>query len=90
MYNCDRCTRTSKIVPLNEWCPFCDKDKPMPTDNKTPYLHAGDARLDSLRNAIKEEVYARAADNIPVSAVIGILEMVKLEILEEQKETQEG
>ena len=53
---------------------------------KIEKLFEGDPRLQSLTDAIKELIYERGV-GLPVPAIIGVIEMVKLEILDEAKES---
>ena len=43
-----------------------------------------DLRCDELRKSIKELIYERG-DGMPIPSIIGVLEILKLEIYEEQK-----
>lgn len=43
-----------------------------------------DLRCEELRKAVKELIYERGS-GIPVPSIIGVLEIIKLEIYEEQK-----
>jgi hypothetical protein len=47
-------------------------------------LHEGDPRCEALLQALKKEIYARC-QGMPVPSIIGTLEILKLDILEEQK-----
>jgi hypothetical protein len=47
-------------------------------------IFEGDQRLETLLQALKEEIYERG-EGIPVPAIVGVLELLKLEIIEEQK-----
>lgn len=46
-------------------------------------LHGGDERMESLLQALKAEIYERS-EGVPVPSIIGVLEILKLEIIKEQ------
>ena len=47
-------------------------------------LYEGDQRMETLLQALKKEIYERCA-GIPIPSIVGVLEILKLEILDEQK-----
>lgn len=54
--------------------------------SKVVQFFDGDLRAGSLQQAIYNLCYERGADTLPVSTVIGILEMVKLELWQDIKQ----
>jgi hypothetical protein len=47
-------------------------------------LYEGDERLETLLQALKKEIYERA-NGVPIPTIIGLLEVLKFVIIEEQK-----
>nr|DAU13513.1 MAG TPA: hypothetical protein [Caudoviricetes sp.] len=50
-------------------------------NSNTENLYYGDKRLDALHEAIMNEIYERAGGKIPVLAVVGLLEKIKIELM---------
>lgn len=51
--------------------------------NNVQFLHGNDdPRLTELFYAIKNTLYERAADKLTIASIIGVLEMVKLDLYE--------
>jgi len=48
-------------------------------------LHEGDQRLETLLQTLKNEIYERG-EGIPVPAIIGVIELLKLEIVKESND----
>jgi hypothetical protein len=46
-------------------------------------LYEGDERMESLLQALKAEIYDRT-EGVPIPSIIGVLEILKLEIIKEQ------
>ncbi len=51
----------------------------------TVKLFEGDMRLENLLQALKSEVYKRC-EGLPVPAIIGVIEILKLTIIREQED----
>ena len=47
-------------------------------------LFEGDERMETLLQSVKEEIYKRGV-GIPIPSIIGVLEIIKMEILKEQE-----
>ena len=57
---------------------------------KAEHLYNGDRRLDSLEEAIEDLIYERVGGlDVPVVAVMGILERLKIKFNDSLNETQE-
>jgi len=53
--------------------------------NKVAQLHECDQRFETLVDAIKDLLYDRG-EGLPVSGIVGVLEIAKLDILKEAME----
>ena len=53
-------------------------------DDKVNKLFEGDPRCEQLLNALEELIYERGG-GVPIPLIIGVLELLKLKILEDQK-----
>ena len=47
-------------------------------------LYAGDERLETLLQALRVEIYDRC-EGVPIPSIIGVLEILKKEIIEESE-----
>ena len=47
-------------------------------------LFQGDMRCETLFQALKDVIYERG-DSLPVPSIVGVIELVKLEIIQEQE-----